>query len=669
MTVPAIPDSAAERARLENCVREPIRHPNSIQPHGGMLTVDGCTHSILQASANASILFGRSASELPGTPLADVIGAIAVHQIDAVLAGQRGFANPVPVIVHGAQFDVIVHDSHGVTVVEFEPALPADEYSSTSAVYAALSLLGAASTREQLWSAAARDLHDLTGFDQVMVYHFHPDGHGQVVAEHRSHDSIRSYLGLHFPASDIPAQARNLYLTKTSRMIASTANLSHALLPDRAARSTDPVDLSGAELRSVSPHHSRFMRNLGQAATLSFSLVVRGELVGMITCAHRTARRLPYTLRQALEVFTGQVALLLGALSEIRRLKRATELLLLRKTLVEQFSSNGDPAQALLHGTVTLFDLVAARGAAVHHQGRLWTAGDGLDQSDVQRLVQRMLTSGGRLPFASESLAAEHADLAEIMPSIAGVLIVPFGPDGDYLAWFRAEMTESIVWLGDQSESNRDSLLSPRNSFSAWSGSVCGLAEPWGTDAEEAVELGCDLGSAFLRRVESTLAHFALHDGLTGLANRRLLLERLDHAISRLARSGHLSVLFIDIDSFKSLNDLLGHHGGDAVLVQIAERLLSSARSADTVARLGGDEFVVVCEATDADTADVVAHRLLTAFRPPVLIDGREVLVTASIGVATGRTDDTAAGLIRRADDAMYRAKRGGKDRLAHEDA
>lgn len=660
---PPVPVSHAERARLETCVREPIRIPGSTQPYGVVLTADPATWTIVQASENTADIVGRSAPELLGTPLAELLGRDTVDRLAAVLRGDLGAANPVPLVLDMSTFDVLVHTVDGVAVVELEPAQPAADFTAPAAVYAALASLSVLSSREQLWETTARELHRLTGFDRVMVYHFHPDGHGQVVAEQRSDDTMEAYLGLHYPASDIPAQARALYLTKVSRTIASTLATACRLLPAENPVTGHPLDLSGAELRSVSPHHLDFMRNMGQAATVSFSLIVGGELVGMITCAHRTPRRLPYPLRRALEVFAGQAAVRLDSMAQISALERATEVLAVRKRLVEQVSASSDLPPALLSESVSLFDLVPARTVALRHDGHLTLAGDPLDRSQVEQFVQRMFADGGRLPFVSEALASEHPALAQILPDVAGVLMVPFGSDGDFLAWFRPEITETIEWLGDQSESNRDSTLSPRNSFHAWSRSVSGISEPWGPLTAEAGDFGVDLDSTLHRMKDANLARFALHDPLTGLPNRRLLLDRVDHALAGHTRGNDTALLFVDIDSFKLFNDSLGHAGGDMVLAQIAERLLASARPADTVSRLGGDEFVVICENTDLAAARVIAERLLAALRLPLSYDGDEVSVTASIGIAVARAGDTAAGLIRRADASMYRAKRDGKDR------
>jgi chemotaxis family two-component system sensor kinase Cph1 len=663
VTIPSF-SLPAERERLENCVREPIRRPGLIQPHGVLLTAQKDSWTVAQASANSAILLGLEMEKLLGRPLAHLVGAEAVERLSAALAGRNGAANPVPVECGGHRFEAVVHEADGLVVLELEPELPAEEFSSPSMVYAAVNRLSTFSSREQLWADAARELATLTGFDRVMIYHFHPDGHGQVVAEVRADDGMEPYLGLHYPASDIPAQARELYLAKVSRTIFSTEDVTFPLVPTENPVTGQPLDLSSAELRSVSPHHLQFMRNMGQASTLSFSLIFNGALIGMITCAHRSPRRLPYTLRRGLEVFSNQVALQLSAMSEIARLTRGAELLGMRARLVDQFSSDDDTVQSFLHGPVTMLDLVPAGGAALSVKGHLSTVGNSPDATQLDPLLERLRDTGA-LPFASESLAWEHPELARMVPSVAGLLVVPFGGQGDYLAWFRPEITETTRWLGDQSESNRDSTLSPRNSFSAWSESVSGKAEPWrGLDAE-AIELGRDLDSALMRRAEAALAHLGMHDALTGLPNRRLFLERLHGALTTHVPGGGLAVLFVDIDSFKTINDVLGHDGGDSVLLQVAERIHSATRTTDTLARFGGDEFVVLCVNTGREGAQKAAHRVLEALRRPLDVAGQDVSVTASIGVATASHDDTPTTLIRRADASMYRAKRAGKDRVS----
>ena len=165
--------------------------------------------------------------------------------------------------------------------------------------------------------------------------------------------------------------------------------------------------------------------------------------------------------------------------------------------------------------------------------------------------------------------------------------------------------------------------------------------------------------------LQRQLAHQAFHDALTGLANRALFRDRVEHALSLAARRGaSVAVLFLDLDDFKRVNDSLGHAAGDQLLVEVAARLLNATRGCDTVARLGGDEFAVLLEQTASDAdATIVADRVVQTMTTPIVLDGAEVLVRASVGIARARPEDGAEELLRNADLAMYRAKQGGKGR------
>ena len=172
------------------------------------------------------------------------------------------------------------------------------------------------------------------------------------------------------------------------------------------------------------------------------------------------------------------------------------------------------------------------------------------------------------------------------------------------------------------------------------------------------------------KRLESSLRHQALHDTLTGLPNRALLDDRMSHALNAArARDGIVAVLFLDLDRFKVLNDAEGHAAGDAVLVEVANRLRGAVRPEDTVARFGGDEFVVLCETGGLDTAHHVAERLHESLRHPFHTEGPARFLAASIGIAMADGDSTAADLLRDADAAMYRAKDLGRGRTAVFDA
>jgi len=645
-----------EQERLDICAREPIHTPGAVQPHGAVLVLDPAGLRITHASENSERLLGLAASALLGVPLSDVTGIAALATFTDVLDEHSAAANPVPVTVGGRLFDVIVHRADARILVEFEPASTDTESAAPAAVYRAMHRLAQATTREQLWADTAVELRRLTGFDQVMIYHFHPDTHGEIVAEERA-EEMEPYLGLHFPASDIPAQARRLYLTKLSRSIVDSSLDGSALWTDEASAE---FDLSCAELRSVSPHHLKFMHNMGQAATLSLSIVHDGALIGMVTCAHRTPRSLPFELRQALEMLGNQIALQLGSMLEIGRLKRHEERRAVRTRLVAQVTDDNPLADALLFGELSVLDLVPAGGAAICLNGVVRTVGVTPEPSAIAELVAL-----GTLPIVTATLGADHPQLAALVPDVAGLIVVPLGGRGDYIAWFRPEIAHSVNWLGDLSPANRATTLSPRTSFSSWNRSVSGSSAAWNGLDVDAAELCRDLDGALLRRAESKLAALAVYDPLTGLPNRRLLLERLEHALSRLSRGTPSALLYIDLDGFKTLNDSYGHEAGDQLLVHVAGQLTAATRADDTVARLGGDEFVVLCEDSSIEAAEVVAARIAQALRVPVMVADRTIAVTASIGVAAARASHGAMELLSDADAAMYRAKNLGRDRAS----
>jgi len=668
MTIP-LRVSAAEQQRLTECAREPIRTPDSIQPHGAFLAMDASTWHITSASANAAVHLGFDPESLLGQHISVVTGDGLLSALAEVLDPESVSTNPVSAAINGTDFDVILHQNGSTVLVDFEPSLDTDEAQSTPAIFAAIHRLSVLTTVPKLWAEAAHELHRITRFDRVMVYHFHPDGHGEVVAEVAA-DGMDPYLGLHYPASDIPAQARELYLLKLSRVIAdSNAEPSAVLtISDPQGDADSPVDLSRAELRSVSPHHLQFMHNMGQASTLSFSLVRDGVLIGMITCAHRTPRRLPIEVRQSLEVLANQIALQLGSMQIIATMAKQLELRNVRTRVVAGLVENIDISGELLGGLSTMLDLIPADGATVRLGGIVASVGSAPSDASLERLTEAIRANGKGLAVSTDSLAQDFPGLDAMDAPVAGVLMVPVGLEGDYIAWFRAEKLHSVNWLGDQSASNRQTVLSPRASFTSWSLDVTGESDPWDDFEVEATELGRDIERTLFHRSESKLALASQLDPLTGLANRRRLMDRLGHAFAKYERGDDLTVLYLDLDGFKAVNDTLGHDIGDKVLMRVATQLLTTARSQDTVARIGGDEFVIVCERTTVDEADVLARRILALTR--VTISGVDTehesfSITASVGIASAGSALNAADLLKRADAAMYRAKLAGRDQIA----
>ena len=652
-------------------MREPIRAPGSIQPHGALIAVDPDTLTILVASDNCDAILGIDARLMLGRHLRDVTGDVWLSANIDAFTGGPGVENPL-VFEHGARhFDTLVHRDGASIIIEFEPVAVTNFGQSAVAVYGAMHRLARLRTQRGLWQATARELCGLSEFERVTIYSFHPDGHGEIVAEELA-DGMEPYLGLHFPASDIPDQARQLYLTKLSRLIVDNSGATSALLtlPDGDGNEAAPLDLSAVELRSVSPHHLQFMRNMGQASTLSLSLVRDGRLIGMVTLAHRTEHRVPFILRQGLEVLANQVALQLNSMDEIDRLTAQVHVRSIRAQLVDQSgiresTDPGELAAALFVGDLTVLNLVPASGAVLSLAGARTSIGTVPDDDAITEL--ELWARGRRIEnsYATECLPTDEPALAARLVGVTGLLFVPLPGSGDFIAWFRPEITDDVRWLGDLSPQNRVTPLSPRTSFSAWTQSVTGKSEPWNGLEREAEELSRDLAGAMVRLAEAKLAALAMSDALTGLPNRRLLMDRLTHALMQPAVSGATTLLFIDLDAFKQINDTHGHEVGDQVLLHTSRRIIEGTRATDTVARLGGDEFVVLCESTSTEEAQAIARRVIESIREPIVVNGVPMVVTASVGIADADVASTAEDLLKGADVAMYRAKKLGRDQAS----
>ncbi|BDV30338.1 bifunctional diguanylate cyclase/phosphodiesterase [Microbacterium terricola] len=628
-----------EVRRLADCAKEPIRTPGMIQRHGTLLAVDTATQVIAVVSEDAREWLGRPFADIGNPALAD-----AVRTGTAV--------DPVRVSWGGAPADAIVHATGGLTMVELETVPTGAEYART-AVVSALGRLSAIGTIPELRASAAAEIRRIVGFDRVMIYHFHEDGHGEVVADDRD-DELEPFLGLHFPSSDIPPQARELYISKIGRAIASTQAAGIPLL----SVSGDPraVDLSHAELRSVSPYHLQYMRNMGQASTFSLSLVEDGRLVGMITCAHRTERRLPVLLRRSLEVLAAQITMQLTHMREVARLEHVIAARERRTALLAPLYASDDIHTTLLGGSETVLGLIPADGVLV----RIGGTSHALGRTPPLDGVTRALAVLEGAPLASECLEADRPDLASVLPEVAGLLVVPLNGTDDVLMFFRGEVSREISWLGDPGQTNRPDRLSPRTSFSSWKQTVRGRSEPWGTVVQEAGELAHELEVALKRRAEAQLARLAMRDALTGLHNRRYLVERL-----RAAEEHRLALLFIDLDDFKSVNDVHGHDTGDAVIREVAHRLVAHSRETDAVVRLGGDEFVVLLDVAAGDDVHGIAERMVEAIAAPIVTGRASLTVTASCGVVMTESGAPGPDLIEAADAAMYRAKRAGRNRVS----
>ncbi len=483
-------------ADLSNCERELIHLAGSVQPHGLLIVVQEPALRIVQVTANVASLLGVASESVLRQPLAELGG-----DIDAcvrALARSPDLGEPVPLhcTVSGVglarEFEGTVHRIGGdLLLVEIEPvdAGAGAVYSVdlattqlTEILSGAVQRFSAATTIGALTDAVVRTFRDLLGYDRVMVYKFDPDGHGKIVAEARD-PRLESLLGHHYPASDIPQRARELYLRNRLRVLVDVHYEPALLQPRFTPGSSSDLDMSMCYLRSMSPLHLQYLKNMGVTATLVVSLVREGRLWGLIACHHYAARNLRSSLRMASDLLAEVVSTRISAIENYAHAQGAIQVRRLEQRLVEATSTEGDWRLALFRNPRNLLQPLEATGAALFHDGELLTAGEVPSTAELRALAQWIGTQSFDDLFSCNSVSRAHPALDSLTPTASGVLAVRLSASRpDYLMWFRKEQLLSVTWAGDPSKpvvGNDPLELSPRRSFAAWSEIVRGTGLPW----------------------------------------------------------------------------------------------------------------------------------------------------------------------------------------------
>ncbi|MFW3171336.1 SpoIIE family protein phosphatase [Geodermatophilus sp. CPCC 206100] len=514
-TVPEVPDEA-----LARCADEPIAVPGAIQPHGALLAVTEPDLAVVVASANAADVLGDGAAP----DLAALLDPADLDRLRAGLAGDLAELNPLRVRVGGRDLDLVVSRADGLLLTEWEPVEGAEQAGAAwhRRLPAVLQRLSATGSLDELTGVLARDVRALTGFDRVMVYRFDAEWNGEVVAEDRR-DDLEPFLGLRYPASDIPAQARELYARNWLRLIPDAGYRAVPLHPAVHPDTGRPLDLSGSILRSVSPVHLEYLANMGVVASMSVSLIDRGRLWGLVACHHYAGPHRPsYADRVAAEFLGRTASLLLHATVDTAERGDVVAVAQQQAALVAALGRTPrTPAAALTAGPGTLLDLLPAGGAALRLSGRLHLLGATPPADRVAALVPELLADGRGVTDTLGSAAPDVADTA------SGVLAVAVGTaPGDFLAWFRPETVRQVTWGGNPHEPKTvqgatGPRLSPRRSFAAWEETVRGTARPW---REHEVAAATALAGHL---TESALQRAGEDNRLAAALQRTLLLEEL----------------------------------------------------------------------------------------------------------------------------------------------
>ncbi|MCW2286778.1 light-regulated signal transduction histidine kinase (bacteriophytochrome) [Rhodoblastus acidophilus] len=605
---------APEKVDPTNCDREPIHIPGAVQPHGVLFAFTEERFEVVNVSSNLPQFAPLQPGDMLGRSLADVFEPCSAAALRAALdetGATVGSLIPVRFAAGGAESVGSIHRHDGLTFVELERQEhdASDAHDFFGRTSGAIKRLQAAQTLESACAAAAAEVRKITGFDRVKVYRFADDFSGQVIAEDRD-QAVESFLGLHFPPSDIPAQARKLYCLNPLRVIPDIDYVPAPIVPNLNPLNGQPIDLSLSVLRSVSPIHLEYMRNIGMRGSMSIS-IMRGErLWGLIACHNREPRQAGPDARQAAEMIAQVLAWQIGVMEEEAVTSQTLKGKAIQRSLISDIEQLHDHRAGLVRNSAALLELMGASGLCLHSREGVTTLGATPPEAAIERLVNVLGRAEGTELFQTDRLSALLPEAAAYADVASGVLAVPLSrsPPRRVMLWFRPEVAQTVRWAGDPDKPvtnvEGELRLSPRKSFAAWTEETRGRAIPWQShEIAAAVEIRDLVTGVILRntekleRVNSQLArsneeleafaHVASHDikeplrhieafaGMLGESIRPLGDERLSNLVGGIESSSRrLRNLIKDLAEFSQV----GRRAkplASASLQQIAEEVVA----------------------------------------------------------------------------------------------
>ncbi len=481
---------------LATCDSEPVQTPGCIQAHGALLVLRLGDLRILQASENTLQVLGEAAAQLLGQPVGHVVGAAGEARLHDMLARQtldRGacHAFTLPARAGAAPLDACVHTSGDVVVLEFEATGRADPHRDGDflmLVKSAVARLQDADSVRGFCQRVTEEVRAITGLDRVMVYRFHADHHGEVIAESRR-DTLAPWLGLHYPAGDIPQPTREIFKRIWIRPLPDAAGPLVELLPLANPDNGRALDMTHCALRGASVMYTEYLANMGVAASLTMPILRDGELWGLIACHHGSATDFPYQVRAACELLAQVASLQLKSAERAEQLAYRLKLEDVHQQLLARSAREGDLLALTAHQP-SLLDAIDAGGVALYHLDRWWCVGRVPDIAQLDELAawlyaQPALDSPTRPVFVTDALAQGCPAAVGLEEIASGVLAVALSRQRrGLMLWFRPQTLQTVQWAGNPHDEPpvpgpHGRRLSPRTSFEMFVESVRGRSLPW----------------------------------------------------------------------------------------------------------------------------------------------------------------------------------------------
>lgn len=518
---------------LLSCDREPIHILGAVQGFGFLIGVSP-DWIVTRASDNIATWLGQGAAALLGLPLDAVLDREAIHTLRGHLQTLRGpdavdRVFGLRLVPGGEPFDVALHRSGDTIVIEAEPSAT-EHLSAGNLVRSMVTRLQQTVGFDPLCREAARQMRALTGFDRVMVYRFAADHSGEVIAE-AARSGLAPYLGLHYPASDIPKQARALYARNWLRIIADVDDTGAAVLPPRDPAG-QPLDLSLSTLRTVSPIHLEYLRNMGVAASLSVSILRDGRLWGLFACHHTEPRHISLERRTGAELFGQMFSWLLEARERQADAEREVRSRELHNRLLGALATGGTNLESLSDFLDDLAAILPCDGIGLWVNGEITLQGSTPTAEEFAGLVRFLNRTAASKAYATDEIGRVHEPGRDFTERAAGMLAIPVSrTPRDFLVYFRREVSRTVTWAGNPvkpaTPGPNGVRLTPRKSFEAWRETVHGRSLPWAeVEMRTAEALRITLLEVILRLTDS-----AEKERKVAQERQELLIAELNHRV------------------------------------------------------------------------------------------------------------------------------------------
>lgn len=645
-----------------DCKNANLRDSVWIQSAGMFIGIEKATTKIICTSPNIQEVFGIGPNEILKKDASEVLKGLYDNLLRQThIEGQYGqaeYSNP-----QGVLYTLVAHQVDEYINIEIEQGdLKNPKWWDHQSRLQYIDNLAKMKTLDELYQFGVDFIAKAAGLDRVMLYKFLPNYDGEVVAE-KCRAQVEGFQGLRFPAADLPPNTRQLYTLNVQRMIHNVHSNPIQLIFSEQDRVD--YDLTYSQYRAVHQVHLQYLKNMGVGASLSMSVVIHGRLWGLFACHQMNSLELTIKERLSLVEVIKQFALHLNnlvSLSEQESHSLLRQRIASVKGALHAFSEN--PEQGIVLNLAKIKDLFGSQGAWLHFQNHDHMTGMTPDVDSLRHLSHWLETQPKEEVSYYNHLPRALNQFPAIVKNASGLIYIPLSPN-DYLCLFRPEWVQMVNWAGKPSGvDGTDTVdLTPRKSFQTWTETVKNSSQPWlDVELNYAHELRTELLEYISR---ARLEYIALHDSLTGLANR-LLFEKTLHREIRNTLHSHsqFAVHMIDLDKFKPVNDNFGHSAGDELLRQVSKRLSEVVRSQDLVARLGGDEFAILqVGVVGQDSAEVLGQKIVNEICEPFNVLGNVIEIGASIGISLFPKDTSdEKDLLDKADQALYTVKEKGRN-------